>query len=400
MPNITNNVLFKTFILIICLGLIYGLFYTIKNLFIGYCGKHKNTIMLERFTLTPPADPSVAFIKIKTQYDNLIANFDKLEKNIEKAGSDIGDMDYKFNDLNRDICSNLKRVDDGIKGVYCARIPKDEIRLTQKEQEKRASERKANSNIYLGMMKSAYRESTNKDVMECFVNPQNLPSGTGATGTPGTGAPGTPGTGGTGAPGTGATGTDPAIPPPPPENIITVDEYIAIEKIKNSLGNKIFEINSALVILKNSYNKLKGKMTNSRIATYNATIDYNNAHMKKLKEAIININEGFTNPRSNRNPRSKSDPKTKSKVKESPKVQLKEENIYKSMNTEYTTINKDVSLMKKVLADITTLVTKQTPDIKKIEDTIPKPVAKPPATGAASGAAAVQPNTSQSSSKK
>ena len=355
MPNITDNVLFKTIIiLIICFGLLYSLFHTIKNLFTVFCGKRKEGLMLERFALPPPPpvtppEGSVAFTKIKKQYDDLIAKFDKLETNIEKAGSDIGDIDFKYNDLNREICSNLRRVDDGIKGVYCARVPKDEIRLSLKEQEKRAIDRKSNSNIYLGMMKSAYRDSTSKDVMECYQNP---PSGTGGT------------------------GTDTSAPPP--ENIITIDEYNAIEKIKSDLSNKIFEINSALAILKNSYSKLRGKITASRITSYKATLDYNNTHMKKLKDAIININEGFTNP--------------KPKPKITANVKLKEEDIYKSMNDDYTAINKDLTDMKKVLNDITKLVTKQTPEIKKIEDTIPKPVAKA-TSGVASKAASTKPNT-------
>jgi hypothetical protein len=84
MVNIKESVLFKTFMLIICLGLTFGIFSLIKDLFCKHCNKRKPTLMLEGFaTTTPP--PKVSPSKVDSKEAPKVISTESSEKTPEDS---------------------------------------------------------------------------------------------------------------------------------------------------------------------------------------------------------------------------------------------------------------------------------------------------------------------------
>ena len=232
MPNVATILpesAFGKLIFLIFIILLLTYFYSqISGLLSMRCGGHAPALMIEQFG--SDYDSSTQY------YKNLNKRLDELDKNIQKSTKNIDKIDSAFTSFQSDICYILNQVDDGIKGNYSSNVPEEEYKLPNEEQEKRKKERQRKGVIYVSNLKKAFVEARGGGPMlECFAN-------------------------------------------------MTEDETANLKDTRMNLMDRISEVTNSLKDLTSTLHKLKNSLSETQIAMYYMTIQYNEKYLKQMIE--------------------------------------------------------------------------------------------------------------------
>jgi predicted transcriptional regulator len=228
---------FTVLYMILIVLVIYWFISLIRSLMTYGCGRHRPSLVLERFS----SDGDSA----KQYFTNAADTIEKYSERLDAINRDMETIRDQYDEMQHGICYIMNQVDDGITGNYINNVPEHEYKLPASEQAERKAKRKTKATTYLTNMKKEFSAGyNNSPLVECF-------------------------------------------------DAIMPDEQGAIDQQHQDVLDSLNNLEITLQQTTHDFETLKNTISDKQIAVYYTSLAFTDKHISKIVKQIQTMNEGF-----------------------------------------------------------------------------------------------------------